>query len=299
MESRGRLLQEVLPIAKELLREYQHILPRLTETEEIDIVDKLTAHFIARLGINTFQDAATAWVLRIDGQERLRSQEAHFLDRTSLSPRMDFTPLDCVTEMRQWFRDQFEPWNPTEVTAAQEDGIAIEAFAMEVDDARVPAFDALETPDDVISSTRATVVAHQRCEFRRVLAEQDTLTLNERLLIPLERGVLQVAITQVRSIARALDLNPDQIEEKLMPWLFTDEIPNTPTTSNLHWRTVHAIDETWTGFARIGVRDASIATSEADVERLLGEQKDVQGFHGINFGTQTFHARLALRYEEG
>jgi hypothetical protein len=67
MESRGHLLQEVLPIAKELRREYQCILPRLTETEEIDMVDKLIAHFIARLQINAFQDAATAWMLGIDG----------------------------------------------------------------------------------------------------------------------------------------------------------------------------------------------------------------------------------------
>jgi hypothetical protein len=186
MESRGRLLQEMLPIAQELRREYQSRLPHLTETGENDTVDKLTAHFIVQFRINAFQDAATAWVLGIDGRERLRSQEAHFLDRTSLSPRTDFTPLDGVTEMRQWFRDQFKPWNPTEVTAAQEDAITIEAFAMEVDDARVPAFDILETPDDVISSTLATVVAHQRREFQRVLAEQDTLTLNERLLIPLE-----------------------------------------------------------------------------------------------------------------
>jgi hypothetical protein len=151
IESRGRLPHEVLLIAKELRREYSHILPRLAETEEIDMVDKLTAHFIARLRINAFQDAATAWVLSIDGRERLRREEAHFLDRTSLYPRTDFTPLDCITEMREWFRDQFEPWNPTEVTAAQEDGIPIEAFAMEVDDARVPAFDILETPDDVTS----------------------------------------------------------------------------------------------------------------------------------------------------
>jgi hypothetical protein len=94
MESRGLLLQEVLPIAKELLREYQYILPRLSEREEIDMVDKVTAQFIARLWINAFQDAATAGVLSIDGRERLRSQEAHFLDRASLSPRTDFTPFN-------------------------------------------------------------------------------------------------------------------------------------------------------------------------------------------------------------
>jgi hypothetical protein len=98
-------------------------------------------------------------------------------------------------------------------------------------------------------------------------------------------------------MASALDLNRDQIGEKLMRGLFTDEIPNAPITSDLHWRRIHAIDETWTGLARIGVRYASIATSEADVGRRLGEQKDVQGFHGVNFGSQTLHARLVSRYE--
>jgi hypothetical protein len=98
-------------------------------------------------------------------------------------------------------------------------------------------------------------------------------------------------------MASPLDLKPDQIEEKLMRWLFTDEISNASTRSDLHWRRVHAIDETWTGLARIGVQYASMATSEADVERRLGEQKDVQGFHGVSSRTQNLHTRLVLKYE--
>jgi hypothetical protein len=53
----------------------------------------------------------------------------------------------------------------------------------------------------------------------------------------------------------------------------------------------------WREMARIGVTYASIETSEAFLDRLLGEQKEIQGHHGVNFGTETFQARLVLRYE--
>jgi hypothetical protein len=38
----------------------------------------------------------------------------------------------------------------------------------------------------------------------------------------------------------------------------------------MHWREANAISEKWRDLARIGVRYASLATSEAAVERLLG-----------------------------
>jgi hypothetical protein len=48
---------------------------------------------------------------------------------------------------------------------------------------------------------------------------------------------------------------------------------------------------------RIGLKYASIGTSEASVERLLSEQKAAQGPYGVNFGTETLHARLVARHE--
>jgi hypothetical protein len=43
-------------------------------------------------------------------------------------------------------------------------------------------------------------------------------------------------------------------------------------------------------------RYASIGTSEAPAERLLSEQKDIQGPHGVNFGIEKLHARLVGRH---
>jgi hypothetical protein len=41
-----------------------------------------------------------------------------------------------------------------------------------------------------------------------------------------------------------------------------------------------------------------MGTSEAEVERLLREQKHVQGMHDKNYGTETLHARLVLRHDD-
>jgi hypothetical protein len=47
----------------------------------------------------------------------------------------------------------------------------------------------------------------------------------------------------------------------------------------------------------IGMRYASVATSEADFDRILAEQQELQGAHRVNYGTNALHARLILRQE--
>jgi hypothetical protein len=47
----------------------------------------------------------------------------------------------------------------------------------------------------------------------------------------------------------------------------------------------------------IDVRYAPVATSEADVEKILGEQPELQGAYGVNYGADTLHAQLVLRHE--
>jgi hypothetical protein len=166
------MLQEVLHLAKEVRRECQDIRPRLAEPEATDILDQLKAHFIARQRIKAFEDTGTAWVLSIDGQKRLRGQDAHLLDRTSLSPSTQLTPLDCLIEVQQGFQDLFRPWNPTEIATEQEDRMIIDAFAEEANAPRVPGFDRLDTPADAISSAPATFLEHERREFQRSLADR-------------------------------------------------------------------------------------------------------------------------------
>jgi hypothetical protein len=146
----------------------------------------------------------------------------------------------------------------------------------------------------------APAVAAQRENFQKNLDEQMDKTLNECRKLRLDRGAFHIALARIREMASTLGLSPDDIEHALRDWLFTNKLSDTPTISDLHWGEVHSITQSGRagqGIARIGFRDASLGTSDADVELLLGEREDVQGMHGVNFGTQTLDARLFLRYD--
>jgi hypothetical protein len=69
----------------------------------------------------------------------------------------------------------------------------------------------------------------------------------------------------------ALGMDVDQIAVKPRDWFLTLEIPDAPTIPNLHSREVHARHPDRRDFARISMHYALVATSEADVERILGE----------------------------
>jgi hypothetical protein len=111
-------------------------------------------------------------------------------------------------------------------------------------------------------------------------------------------GVYQIARAEIQSIVEALQLDSQAIESTLRRWLFTSEIPETPIDSDAHWREIHAMGPEWRDLARIGLRYASMTTSEAEVEHLLCEQKDLQGRHDVSFGTQVSHSLLAIRHAE-
>jgi hypothetical protein len=146
-------------------------------------------------------------------------------------------------------------------------------------------------------STLFTRVTQRRAELSRELEQQFAAMINERPSAKLETRAFHIAEHEVRQMAAVLGMDADQIALKLRDWLFTLEIIDAPTIPDLHWREVHGRHPAWRDFARIDVHYASVATSETDVERILGEQQELQGAHGVNYGTDTLHARLVLRYE--
>jgi hypothetical protein len=125
--------------------------------------------------------------------------------------------------------------------------------------------------------------------------EQNGMTASERLFQRLDVAVFQITKANIRTMSEAMELDSDQIEQRYREWLFILTVPNAPINPDEHWREVHSLGPEWCGLARIGVRCAWMGTSEAEVERLLPEQKQIQGMHGVNYGTETLHARLVIR----
>jgi hypothetical protein len=131
-------------------------------------------------------------------------------------------------------------------------------------------------------STPFTRVAQRRAEFSRELEQQFAATINERLSARLDTGAFHTDEHEVRQMATATGMDANQIPVKLCDWLFTLEIPYALTIPDLLWREVQAGHTYWRDFARIGVHYASVATSETDVERILGEQQELQGAPDVN-----------------
>jgi hypothetical protein len=292
VEAKDRKLHEIIPLSREVLREFQTVRTLLgSDDDDLHILDVVSAHFIARLRINAFDTILTAWVLSVEGREWLRAEETNFLTRFNDRGDVNRNKSECVLRMQARFKDLLKPWknqNPD----ADDIGPSPEAPIEEV---QIPA----ESFSDVANDPPVplTRVGQQRAEFAMALDQQWATTINERLCSRLDTGAFHIAQAQVRQMAGALGMDPDEASDKLGEWLFTLEIPDAPTIPDLHWREVHARHPKWKDLARIGIRYASMATSEATVERILGEQQEVQGAHGVNYGTETLHARLVLRHE--
>jgi hypothetical protein len=111
MESRDCKLGEVLPI----VRESQMIKSRIREGEDMEMINLVTAHFLAQLRVHAFDDIVTAWVLSQPGRDWLRSEEARFLTRFHSPSTISKPRLKCVLEMEMRFRDELEPWKKPEL----------------------------------------------------------------------------------------------------------------------------------------------------------------------------------------
>jgi hypothetical protein len=294
VEAKDRKLHEVIPLSREVLRQFQIVRSLLMDDEDLHILDVVTAHFIARLRVNEFDAILTAWVLSVEGREWLRAEEKNFLTRFNYPGDPGRHKSDCVKRMETQFAELLRPWKNGEMDtedASPQRGVVLEEIQLphrSITDATIVHSDDPPGP--------LTRVGQQRADFSKALEQQYAATVNERLSTRLDVGAFHTAQRQVREMASALGMEADNVANQLGEWLFTLEIPDAPTIPDLHWRDVHARHPKWRDLARIGIRYASIATSEAAVERILGEQQEVQGLHGVNYGTETLHARLVLRH---
>jgi hypothetical protein len=115
MERRDCKLGDVSPIVRETVREFQMMKSRIKESEDMEMIDLITTHFLARLRANAFDDIVTVWVLSQPERDRLRSEEARFLTRFHSPSAISKPRLKCVLEMETRFREELEPWKNPEL----------------------------------------------------------------------------------------------------------------------------------------------------------------------------------------
>jgi hypothetical protein len=60
------------------------------------------------------------------------------------------------------------------------------------------------------------------------------------------------------------------------------------------WRRSHGLGNEYKEISCVSLGFITLGPSEGTVERLLSQQKTIQGIHGINYQLETIHARLTL-----
>jgi hypothetical protein len=87
METRSRILANVIPAAQEVLREWGQLLSVCSDNQGIvDCLDLLSAHFLARLRMNSFCIILTAFALSPVGRAEIRIREQGFQTQGEIDP---------------------------------------------------------------------------------------------------------------------------------------------------------------------------------------------------------------------
>jgi hypothetical protein len=316
-ESNTTTLADVLEMVEEAMVEWSNVLDWISQLDGSGrrfgmwMINCVTSHFSVRLKRNAWDDVITAFCLTPLGRYCIRLRNRGWIGRGGLVRPPDNLVNLWGKRMAKRFRGLMKVIGEELLIfdiahGPREDGVVAELEHEGTDEwGRVIGEE--EGPDEGIT---------QQPKFRELVEEEEKRSLRDRLsslqfFSGAQGGGIDIKIAQkrVRDMQRAMGLMGKDGEETdfgqlLETWLF--DLPMTNGNqfndkqdcwkANEYWRTVFRDHgEPWVGFCKVVMHFVTLGTSEAEVERTLRQQKDIQGRYGTNYGTDTLDARITLR----
>jgi hypothetical protein len=288
METRSCILGDVIPVAQEVLREWSEINGFFGDQEIVaDCLNVLTANFLARLRRNAFDMILTAFAMTPRGRSHIRLAEYGFRTRGDVSaiPEGEFVlkmqhafahAMD-VQQNKPFLDDEQRPAPPEFADELSQGGDVLNRIDEDcLDDAQLP-FDS-----DVLG-------------FKEVLEEEFAISLDERLNRNLADGILVRIREPIIRQALHLRYGPDQVLNLFdIWWTGADGEISFDVHADVYWREFHGRSDELARLAHVALRFVTLGCSEADIERLLSRQKQIQRQFGTNYRTDTLQARMIL-----
>jgi hypothetical protein len=283
MEGRSRILGEAIPAAQEVLREWSELLDFFGDRADLrELLNVVTAHFLARLRGNSFNVMLTAFALTFNGRAQIRDHERSIQTTGPIAP-------PSVPPFVSKMQAAFEQGRTAYQHLAESDPVEINAVLKEIDDADSvdpEAINVSELPNDTKS-------------FKKRLAEEFDVPLVDRLLRNLLDGILDCVQVPVDRLCQALAYPTDEILTSFHERWADGSVEDQGQHPDAYWRQFHGHSDALGRFAHVALRFITLGCSEADIERLLSEQRHLQGVHGTHYRTDTLHAREVLREVRG
>jgi hypothetical protein len=298
MESQRRILAQVIPAAREVLREWSELISVFSDNEVITgCVNVLTAHFLARFRRNSFEIVVTSFALSPLGRAEIRAREQGFQTHGEMLPVPE---PKFVEKMHRKFQLVLQlsgkiPLDAGAVSAVPQETPDLNVMVDMGNPSIAESNDFVE-PDEIPHAEEPPEPEDipGQASFLELLDRELHTPFEHRLNENFLDGIIQVALGQVTAQGTYVGYPEDERRSDLMEWWMEDRDVSCHTHPDRYWRQIHGGSDRMGHLSHVALRFISLVCGEADIERLLCKQKHIQGESGSNYRMDTIHARLAL-----
>lgn len=245
----------------------------------------IVEEFIGMLRRNAYKEVITSYSLSELGREAIRRCQQ------GLQTEADGQGPPPFQSMRiKWFQENDEAEVPR-----QEDGPEMNIEELrEIDDEHELAAVCSDAVEPQIEEEDAIDSDVEMGPYE--LEDLETL-----LRSPVYTVSFEMAFRSLVSLGQMQGLEEEYVYEVFRSWIFTDRA-RSPTrlergcSPDVIWRRAPAHDERWRDFSMIALRYVTLGTSEADCERSLSAQKNIQGLHTTKIGIDLLESRLRAHF---
>ena len=282
MESSDCGLWEVIPIVESVLNAWKKVLRSLSE-EGLHALRIILTNLIIRFSRVAPATIAAAFALSEIGRDELRRREEGFQTRGAHSTCYATDRIELMKTLFDNIDQELSSENLKSLGPAEDQNVGDEE-SVETAPTNADGFLFINPDDDEEDDD----------EMRTTLLR---LSIDALLTSTIFEFNFSVVSDELVRMGEILCIEPDYIRERLRVWLFAPR-EETPTCHDVAqspdtiWRRVPANSEDWRSFAELALRFVTISTSEADCERMLSRQRDLQGLRTSSIRTELLDARL-------
>ena len=293
VESSGCALWEAIPLVSTVIAIWK-ALSLSTNPNELELIRVMMANLIWRFSRASPATIVTSYSLTEHGRRYLREKEVGFQVRGVATDTACFT-TDRIKALETLLDDpNRDPRHGQDILISSSPSTDHADDHDEMPDVETQSsLDEEEEETGEETEHNTVIIGQSRMSRRDVLA----LPLEQLFNVPVYEPTFATALFEIARVGQALGVPAEYCEEKLRSWLYGDR-RRTPTQSAIGlspdtiWRRAPANNEEWRHFSDIALRFITIGASEADCERSLSKQRDIQGLHTTNIRMDTLDARL-------
>ena len=307
-EKTSSALWELLPIATQIIQQFTKTAEILDESY-YPLLQEVVSRFIARIIGNYYRIAATSLSFSSFGRYILRSQNEGNLTQSDGGLSMP-DPVDALKDVTEFYENNINiiyqqifniPANNPANTPSNNTDNDPDSFSNDEivnDEVAISIEEIVATDSSSQEEQNETGFQSYENEYSQLQNEE----LSSLLTFDFYKYLYQYAVQQISETATTLEIDAQLANKLFDQWLFN----KTSTLSfssfisqdpSIMWRKAIATNSDWKPLAIIALHFVSLGTSEADVERCVSIQRDMQ-INKTRINLSTIKARMKLRLRE-